>query len=231
MVNVIETAHLVRDAYNYDFEDNITKSDPAPMNGVPVRQAICVEGLQALVLEDGTMILLGTNEIRDWFDYNFDLFPNRDQRHGEIPERPGESGAKYHGGFYEYARLGFIYAKAHRVTAVTGHSLGGAGAQIIGASLGIPTLTFGSPQPLATPGHPFRNTHQMVNICRRDDMICMVPPLRRYSHIGQTFWMPRDEFDFAIDHPMPNYIDVLHRDLDALAPKMPEGWVLAPLTA
>ena len=223
-LTVLETAALVQAAYGYDYENNGGASDPAPLGDIGVKRAITIEGMEALILANDLLILVGTNQVWDWFDYNFDLFPNAGQRKRSIPELAGASGAKYHGGFYEYAKLAYLLGASTQIKAITGHSLGGAAAQILGASWRLPTITFGSPQPLASRNHPIELTPNIVNFCRKDDMVCKMPPLRRYRHIGQTFWMDRDGFDFSFDHPMPEYVDIIAEARVGLVPRLPDGW-------
>ncbi|SLN45302.1 hypothetical protein PSA7680_02314 [Pseudoruegeria aquimaris] len=143
--------------------------DPA---AAEVEVSLDIRGVQVYFLKNGTLVIPGTNEFSDWFEFNFDVFGT--EGHGfEVAQ--GDSGAVWHAGFLEHAQTVFSFAKPLKPKFIIGHSLGAASAQIVGSSLRIPTIAFASPR--TNRGEKrFSGAGWVLNICRVDDTVCQVPP-------------------------------------------------------
>lgn len=193
--------------------------------GLDVVERIDIEGVQAVTLKGGVMVVLGANEIADWFDYNLDFIPGPESEHVGFSVIPGDSGARWHAGFLEHARFVYAFAKPQRPKLIAGHSLGAAAAQIVGASLGVPAIGFGSPRPLRQ-RRQFRGEGWVLNVCRSDDTICYVPPgFLGFRHVGSVRWLTPPQPDPGEDHSMDEYIEVLEAGHGST---LPETW---PVTA
>lgn len=197
-MKLIEAAHLVRRAYEggaaFDAD------------------SISLQDMEAHFLRsEGALIIEGTNSLQDWFQYNFNLFV-------DAGVARGDSGAMYHAGFYNHAMRAYGFAKPYRdqIRVVIGHSLGAASAQIVGPSLGKPTIAFASPKPLLH-GNAV-NPNLVTNVCRDDDLICRLPPgvfggAIGYGHIGSVVWLTPKEANPGEDHRISEYIDILTTEM------------------
>jgi len=167
------------------------------------------DGVQACILKGGLLVIPGTNEKRDWWRFNFNVLR-------------GFSGSLWHDGFYNHARTVFNWAKPLKPRFIVGHSLGAASAQIVGMSLGVPTIAFASPRPLkgrlvSTQGR------WIININRRDDRVCGLPPLAAgFNHVGRADWIGPLRFNFGEDHRMGNYIGLLKQE--RVKRRLPPHW-------
>jgi hypothetical protein len=174
-----------------------------------IETSIDVAGVQAVYLKNGTLVIPGTNEFADWFDFNL-KFGNTNTVEGHGFEVvPGDSGALWHAGFLEHAQMVYMFAKGVRPKFIVGHSLGAASAQIVGMSMRVPTVAFASPNTCRTrdrmPGEGW-----VVNICRIDDAVCHVPPkFLGFRTIGSRYWLKPDELDAEEDHKIHNYAELL----------------------
>ena len=203
-----EAADLIRDAYADALGDRVDTS-------------IDIRGVQAHYLKDGTLIIPGTNEFSDWFDFNLQFGAESPETHG-FEVMPGDSGSLYHGGFLEHAQVVYTFAKGLRPKFVVGHSLGAASAQIVGASLGTPTVAFASPRTTKTATR-LRGEGWVINVNRTDDTVAHVPPpFLGFRHMGSLYWMSPEEPNVGEDHRIDNYKDLLklkrHRE------RIPQAW-------
>ncbi|ETW11967.1 hypothetical protein ATO8_14912 [Roseivivax marinus] len=203
-----DAALLIRDAYARDLGDRL-------------HTTIDVRGVQAHYLHDGTLIIPGTNEFSDWFDFNLQIGAVALEGHG-FETVPGDSGAIYHGGFLEHAQIVYTFAKGLRPKFVVGHSLGAASAQIVGASLAVPTIAFASPRTTKT-RTKLRGEGWVVNVNRVDDTVAHVPPpFLGFRHMGSLYWMAPDEPEVGEDHRIDNYIPLLK--LKRIRDRLPAAW-------
>lgn len=189
--------------------------------GLDVVERIDIDGVQALTLKGGVIVVLGANELSDWFDYNLDFIPDAESEHVGFSVIPGDSGARWHAGFLEHARYVYTFAKPQHPKLILGHSLGAASAQIVGASLGVPAIGFGSPRPLRQ-RRPFRGEGWVVNVCRSDDAICYLPPdFLGFRHVGSVYWLTPPDINPGEDHSMDHYISAIEA---GVSDTLPETW-------
>lgn len=188
-----------------------------------IEAEISLGTVQATYLKNGTLVIPGTNEPKDWLT-NLNLFGPRDRAEDGMPVMHGDSRLTWHAGFLEHARTVYAFAKPLKPKLIIGHSLGAAAAQIVGSSLRVPTIAFASPRPL----HEGRNAavagaEYVLNLLRMDDAVCYVPMgLLGFRHVGRTLWMSRQGGVPGEDHRIPHYIDILKDAIDGGA--VPESW-------
>lgn len=195
-MELLEAAHVVQDIYK----------NP---NSRDVEEQIDINGVQAYVLKGGILVIPGTNEFSDWFDFNFDVFDSGGSESHGFSVVSGDSGVKWHAGFLEHAQYVYAFAKPQKLKLVIGHSLGAASAQIVGWSLGLPTIAFASPKTCRGVSK-LDGTEKVLNLCRSDDTVCHVPPgFLRFKHVGKTIWMNPDGIDFGEDHRIDEYIEIM----------------------
>ncbi|MEM6637987.1 MAG: hypothetical protein AAF667_19085 [Pseudomonadota bacterium] len=208
-LSLLEAADLVQDFYNSPNRPNVVES-------------IDLNGVQAYFLKRDILIIPGTNELSDWFEFNFDLYNFTPSESHGFEVVAGDSGAKYHAGFLEHARTVYAFAKSLKPKIIVGHSLGAASAQIVGSSLRVPTIAFASPRTIRGKANlPWAKF--VLNICRTDDMVTQVPPkLLGFRHIGQVVWMNPQGINFYEDHRIDEYIEIM--DEPHIKPHLPEKW-------
>lgn len=175
--------------------------------GNRVEVALDLDGAQAYLLKDKTLVIPGTNEKSDWGNFNLDV-------------TNGDSGRVWHAGFMRHARIVFPFAKAGGAKRVLGHSLGAASAQIVACSLGIPAVCFASPRPLRGKTK-FKGEAGVINICRFDDAVCFLPfSFLNFRHIGKVHWISPGEPQSNGSHRIPDYLRVL--GTGKIKPKLPD---------
>ncbi|NIZ09844.1 hypothetical protein [Pseudooceanicola sp. HF7] len=186
-----------------------------------VVEQIDLNGVQAVYLSDGTLVIPGTNEPSDWTRFNFNLFG--DARHG-FATLTGDSGTAWHAGFLAHAQMVYAFAKPLKPRCIIGHSLGAGSAQIVGASLKVPTIAFAAPRPRRHNSRLAGEDH-VLNICRTDDTVCHVPfNFLGFRHVGGTSWISPEVVNEGEDHRIANYLDLM-RD-PVLSRRMPKTWPL-----
>ena len=186
-----------------------------------IAESIDVNGVQAVFLSDGTLVIPGTNEPSDWTKYNFNLFG--DARTG-FTTVAGDSGTAWHAGFLAHARMVYAFAKPLRPKVIIGHSLGAGSAQIVGASLGVPTIAFAAPRPRRRNAR-LEGEKFVLNLCRTDDTVCHVPfNFLGFRHVGGVAWMSPDEVNDGEDHRIDHYMDLMRSA--TWAARLPQSWPL-----
>ncbi|MHA6326179.1 alpha/beta hydrolase family protein [Roseivivax sp. CAU 1753] len=207
-LNLLDAAELIRDAYANNLGDRL-------------HTTIDIRGVQAFYLKDRTLVIPGTNEFSDWFDYNLRFGHYDTPGHG-FDVVPGDSGTLWHAGFLAHAQIVYTFAKGLRPKFIVGHSLGAASAQIVGASLAKPTIAFASPKTCQSrqrmPGEGW-----VVNICRIDDTVCHVPPaFLGFRTIGSHYWLTPTEADPGEQHRIENYTELLSQA--RVKSRVPTSW-------
>lgn len=196
--NVFKAGALIGQAYDNKLDDKI-------------KHQVDVAGVQAYYLTDGVLVLPGTNELSDWTRYNL-----------SVDAIKGDSGRYWHRGFMNYAQLVFMFAKPLKPKFIIGHSLGAAAAQIVGASLKVPTIAFASPKVLSGKSK-LAGEGWVANYLRMDDTVCHMPPnigRKSYRHVGSRYWMAPDGVNVGEDHKIKNYMAILKEErFETLVPK------------
>jgi hypothetical protein len=194
----------------------------AGTNSAEIKEQIDVAGVQAVYLKNGGLIIPGTNELSDWFDFNLNISSNAGADTHGFEVVSGDSGAQWHAGFLEHAQMVYMFAKGVRPKFIVGHSLGAASAQIVGMSLKVPTIAFASPQTCRSKAR-MPNEGWVVNICRVDDEVCYAPPkFMGFRTIGSRYWIQPDHVDDGEDHKIHNYSDLLK--LKRIKDRVPLAW-------
>ncbi|WP_425038101.1 hypothetical protein [Primorskyibacter sp. S187A] len=192
-LNVLDACDMIEAAYDQT-------------NAADIEHQIDIRGVQAQYLKSGVLVIPGTNEMADWFDFNLNISGQPTDGHG-FEVVPGDSGSMWHAGFLEHAQIVYTFAKGLRPKFIIGHSLGAASAQIVGTSLRVPTLAFASPQTLrGRPTNRLAHEGWVVNYCRLDDTVCHVPPkFLGFRTLGSRYWLAPDEINVGGDHSIDHY--------------------------
>ena len=184
-----------------------------------VELSLNVGGVQAYFLKDKTLVVPGTNEVSEWTRFNLNTRAKTAQA---FARGTGASGTKWHRGFLTHAETVYNFVRVLSPKFLIGHSLGAASVQIVGASLGKPTVAFASPR-TKVGSAVFPGEGWVININRTDDTVCHVPPGGTgFRHLGSQSWMAPPSLNVGGDHKMHNYIDLLE-DKDA-SKRVPSHW-------
>ena len=152
-----------------------------------------LNGAQAYLLADKTLVIPGTNEKSDWKDFNFDV-------------TDGDSGRIWHAGFMRHARTIYAFAKGGEAKRVIGHSLGAASAQIIGCSLEIPALCIASPRPLrGKTAFRGEKAHRQSLPLRRCGLLPALRAVLKFRHLGKVHWISPGEPQSEGSHTIADY--------------------------
>jgi len=182
--------------------------------GPRVKKTLDRKGVQAYYLFDGTLVIPGSNEIKDYTDFNLRV---RKVKHTD--------GRKYHNGFLAHAKevMKWLDEQSLTPSRITGHSLGAASAQIVGSTLAKPTVAFAAPKVLHdTPR--VSGEGWVANFQRVDDPICNLPlGDEKFRHIGSKFWMSSPIREGGgLKHKVKHYLTLI--DDKESNTKIPRRW-------
>ncbi len=161
-------------------------------------------GAQAYLTQDDVLVIPGTNEARDWADYNLKAFPAKGAQVGWAGIDRTIETATWHFGFALHALHVMIFLGTRRPAFIIGHSLGAASAQILGLHFGVPTVCFASPRPIRGDGM-LNGEGWVLNLVHVDDIIGMVlGEGAGYRRIGSVRGLTPDTAG-GIAHRMADY--------------------------
>ncbi|WP_375280083.1 hypothetical protein [Pseudooctadecabacter sp.] len=172
----------------------------------PVQTSIDVGHVEAFLLRDKTLVIPGSESLKDYTRSNLVTSPAKLSWPGR-----GTAGANaiWHKGFANHA---LVIAKALggvKPKFIVGHSLGAAAAQVLGCIWGVPAIAFASPMPLKSAGR-LAHEHMVLNVVRNDDFVCRVPPRSLgFRRVGNTEVMMPRGINVGEDHSMKQYIKLL----------------------
>ncbi len=186
-----------------------------------VKAHINSRGAQAQMMAHGVMIIPGSNELMDWVT-NFDVYRILGRSFGRSDKGRGSTGAVLHAGFLRHASRLQKFARENDAKFLIGHSLGAATAQILGTSLDLPAIGFASPRVKFGSGK-LKYEHNVLNICRADDLVTRVPPSEAgFRRLGTSVRLVSAATNPGMDHSMTHYIAALKEHVSARG--LPTHW-------
>ena len=211
--NLLEAARLA-DA-SYDISNN-----PLTKNKI---RAVCPDrSAQAYMLTNGTLLIPGSNGFDDYLKFNlnrFNLFGTQYSVRDGATE-PGASRSLWHQGFLIHARIVFKFAKPFKPKFIIGHSLGGASAQILAKSFGVPAIGFGSPRTRKKGSRRISGEEHSLTIRHKDDLVSKLP--FSFRHLGRSIPVAWSTARTGPKHAMKYYIELLAAAQNH--PKIPRRW-------
>lgn len=167
-------------------------------------------GVRAALLQDGTLLLPGTDQASDWWRYNL---PTARYLGKDKGFRSPAGEGLWFWGFLKFAqRLGSNMGTT-RPSAIVGHSLGGAVAQILGVHFQVPVITFAAPKPCASAA-ALPGEGRVLNVIYPSDPVPRYPHRGDARHIGQRH-MIGGPVARGFVHKVPDYVKYLRPDLAA----------------
>lgn len=179
--------------------------------------------VQAHLLSNGVLLLPGSNSVRDYLRYN--LRPlrlgNTRLKLDDGGKEKGASGTFWHQGFLAYAREVYDWLDTNNIkpTAIVGHSLGAAAAQILCRSYGVPAIGFDAPRPKFSRSN-IKHDKLCLLINRFDDPVPRLPP--RFHHMAKPRILKPTRGSLFGSHKMRSYRPMLEGAVDAGA--IPAQW-------
>lgn len=156
-------------------------------------------GVQAFALNDGTLVIPGSNELSDYTRYNLPAMTWK--TFGNL------AGYKFHAGFLKHAQTLHDFARDNRIKRITGHSLGGASSQLLAATMDIDAINFAAPK-VVFRGWRVVHSNSIMNFNRKDDRVGKIPRFF-YKHIGHTHWLDTKMINIGGDHKIKHYIKAM----------------------
>ena len=164
---------------------------------------------QAYMLNNGTLLITGSNGFDDYLKFNLQVFSLFGTQYS-VRDGPTEAGASrslWHQGFLAHARLVFKFAKPFNPKFVIGHSLGGASAQILAKSFGVPAIGFGSPRTRKKGSGRIKGEKHSLTILHKDDLVAKMPG--SFRHLGRNIRVAWANPRSGPKHAMKYYIELL----------------------
>jgi len=158
------------------------------------RSMLGPHGAEAYLRKDGLLVIPGSQGLDDYLKFNL--------RVGYFKLFGKNSKLRFHAGFMRHASEIIEWARSQNVEMITGHSLGAASAQLIGATLHKDVICFAAPKVLNR-GFRAVTTAKITCINRKDDTVCRLPGWR-FKHIGDVIEM-RPKGRVGMDHSMKHY--------------------------
>lgn len=174
--------------------------------------------VEAHLLTDDTLLIVGSNSWRDYIKFNL-----RIQRLGKPRLNLARVTApvSWHQGFLAYTKAvqDWVMAKGVRPSFIIGHSLGAASTQILSAGWDIPGVAFAAPRTCRTAAAQAM-APKCLCINRTDDAICNLPS--SFKHLGHVrACVPRAP-NRGLDHKMAHYRQVVGEGIAVR--KLPRSW-------
>lgn len=175
------------------------------------------DDVQAHLLTDNTLLIVGSNSINDYIRYNL-----RIQRLGEkrlsLKTVPGVT---WHQGFLAHARIVHDWLVEHKYTPsfIIGHSLGAASAQVLSAAYGVPAIGFAAPRPCRTASARSAAARCLL-VNRTDDWVCNLAG--GFMHLGNVCPVTPRVDNSGLDHSMLHYRQAVSEGIASRS--LPQVW-------
>ncbi|MFK7875210.1 MAG: hypothetical protein AB8B71_05450 [Paracoccaceae bacterium] len=186
------------------------------------KASLDVSDVQAHLLTDNTLLIPGSNSIRDYIRYNLRI-QRLGKRRLKLANQISNAPITWHQGFLAHAKIVQDWLMDNNFTPafVIGHSLGAASAQILSAGWAIPAIAFAAPRPCRTATAQMAARYCLC-VNRTDDGVCKLPG--GFHHLGDVrACKPRGPSP-GMDHAMPHYRKIVDEGL--AAQKLPATWPL-----
>lgn len=178
-------------------------------------------GAEAYLLNNGFLLIPGTNSLLDHFRFNFRPLrvghQTYDLRTGSTTR--GASGTIWHQGFFAHAKAIYDWMGSRRPTLIIGHSLGAASTQILSKSWARTGIGFAAPRPRKTLGNN-AGEQLCLSVCRVDDPVCAL--VSQFHHMGRAPYLVHKRPRFGLNHNMAAYIDAI--DNNKGTDPLPRSW-------
>lgn len=161
------------------------------------------EDVQAHLLDNGLLLIPGSNSVEDYVRYNFGLrvggkkYSVRDSSTGQA------FGGRWHQGFLAHAMVIHRRLDRRRPKFIIGHSLGAAAAQFLSLLWRVPAIGFAAPR-LHTGGREVKNDRLCLCLWRKDDPVGSFPG-DSFRHVGKSIRLDKNRTTGLLNHSVRHY--------------------------
>lgn len=196
-IALLDAADLAQSAY---------KGGKLPPVLLPINEG----HVQAYLLKNGTLVVRGSDEVKDYSRTN--LIASKVKLTWAGMDAAAKA-AEWHKGFAKHAIIVTRHLGTRRPKLIIGHSLGGAVAQILGCIYNVPAIGFASPRPLVAKSR-LAAEKRILNVVRNDDIVARVPPpSMKFRWAGNSEVMHPKATNKGEDHSMKQYFKLLKTEL------------------
>lgn len=166
--------------------------------------ALNAADVQAYLLNNGLLLIPGSNSAMDYLRYNLRLLNVGGKRYKVKSGATGQVlGSVWHQGFLAHAMLIYEHFKATPPKFIIAHSLGAASAQILSMIWNVPAIGFAAPR-LYAGGRPYTNTKLSLSLFRHDDPVGSLPGAQ-FRHTGTAIQLGKSKTTSLLNHSMKHY--------------------------
>lgn len=188
-----------------------------------VARSIDKDDVQAHLLDNGVLLIPGSNSLMDYIRFNLRVLNIGGKRYkmSTVETEKGASGTRWHQGFLRHAKTIYDWVEdsGTKPTYIIGHSLGAAATQILCKSWRVSGVGFAAPRPRRNAG---RIAGDRFCLCmnRADDLVTTLPS--SFFHVGHVTKWTGVSVAFRPEHSMDHYQDAVAEA--QAAGKLPETW-------
>lgn len=173
--------------------------------------------VQAHLLDNGLLLIPGSNSVDDYLRYNLRIDIGGRRYSLRNPATGQALGGQWHEGFLAHAMVIHRHLDRQRPRFIIGHSLGAASAQVLSLLWRVPAICFAAPRIHAGQSR-VQNDRKCLCLWRRDDPVGSYPN-DRFRHVGTTIRLDDGRTTGLLNHSMRHYKASLAR-----ARNVPASW-------
>lgn len=161
------------------------------------------DDVQAHLLDNGLLLIPGSNSLKDHIRYNFGLHVG-DKRYSARDASTGQAfGGRWHQGFLAHAMVIHKRLDQRRPKFIIGHSLGAAAAQFLSLLWRVPAIGFAAPR-LHAGGREVENDRLCLCLWRKDDPVGSFPG-DSFRHVGKSIRLEKNRSTGLLNHSLRHY--------------------------
>ncbi|MEL6959428.1 MAG: hypothetical protein AAGL89_10800 [Pseudomonadota bacterium] len=169
-----------------------------------IARSIDQNDVQATLLDNGLLLVPGSNSAWDYLRYNVRLLNVGGRRFKVKNGQTGQAmGRLWHQGFLAHAMLIHEAFKSTPPRYIIGHSLGAASAQVLSLLWGVPAVGFAAPR-LYAGGRSVANHRKCLCLWRKDDPVGSLPG-QTFRHAGKSVMLAKSRRAGVLNHHMRHY--------------------------
>lgn len=166
-------------------------------------ESIDEEDVQAHLLDNGLLLIPGSNSLDDYVRYNFGLVVGGKRYTVKESATGSALGGRWHQGFLAHAMVIHKRLNQRRPKFIIGHSLGAAAAQFLSLLWRVPAIGFAAPR-LHAGGREVNNDRLCLCLWRKDDPVGSFPG-DTFRHVGKSIRLDKNRSTGLLNHSLRHY--------------------------
>ena len=176
--------------------------------------------VQALLMNNRTLLIPGSNSVWDYIKFNFRPFNIGGKKYSFKTQTTGEKiGHIWHQGFLAHAMAVHAKFDQKRPNLIIGHSLGAASAQVLSMIWDVPAICFAAPR-VYLGGGAIGDKNKCLCIVLEDDPVRNLPT-NKFDYVGDVRPLGKNNL-FRMKHRMSHYEKAVMDP--AIKSKLPDQW-------